>query len=186
VAGRPPLYPPPTCARQAPRDSPRARPPTRSRRRIRTGSSGCRRGLTLPLPQPGPISHPRAPHDRPRPSSGGDHRSTSVSPRRPAAVRRLRSRPLRASTSTSPTLASSTGTKPAKVGAHHAGSAPRCLAHRSSRIAPHRRPPGTCRARRASSGDENRPAFPLVGALVEPPGGIEPPTPSLPWMCSAD
>jgi hypothetical protein len=24
------------------------------------------------------------------------------------------------------------------------------------------------------------------GFVVEPPGGIEPPTPSLPWMCSAD
>jgi hypothetical protein len=28
---------------------------------------------------------------------------------------------------------------------------------------------------------DNRPAFALVRAFVEPPGGIEPPTPSLPW-----
>jgi hypothetical protein len=34
--------------------------------------------------------------------------------------------------------------------------------------------------------NDNRPAFPLVRAYVEPPAGIEPATPSLPWMCSAD
>jgi hypothetical protein len=30
-------------------------------------------------------------------------------------------------------------------------------------------------------GADNRPAFPLVSACVEPPAGIEPATPSLPW-----
>jgi hypothetical protein len=34
--------------------------------------------------------------------------------------------------------------------------------------------------------DDDSPAFALVRAYVEPPAGIEPATPSLPWMCSAD
>ena len=41
-------------------------------------------------------------------------------------------------------------------------------------------------ADRCLPGRRDKPAFPLVRAYVEPPGGIEPPTPSLPWMCSAD
>jgi hypothetical protein len=32
------------------------------------------------------------------------------------------------------------------------------------------------------AGNDDRPAFPLVSLCVEPPGGIEPPTPSLPSM----